>query len=251
MQKFIESLFEEKNILNFSYEKYQTLFVSGEYDTYYLFFFINTENQLIELKEKTHDIFQAIKRNKELYDFHMDKNIICIYCLCVSDEEYYAMEATNTVSELSKVACSIEEDLNYFKKNVFVYTNDMNQFADENIGRFELLCREYITENNFQQFKEVPKENKEYDFLINLFIKLPFLKFNKYQIEQRSYRSIKSMVNEEIDASNIDKETFFDDMNCLEEKLEDKDALYLWLDELADKRQTSKENLEEAAKDEN
>ncbi|MDE7204311.1 MAG: hypothetical protein K2O91_20995, partial [Lachnospiraceae bacterium] len=121
MRKFIESITGEGS-LNFRYMEYDTLFVKKDFNSYYLFFFLSDKKQLIELKEKTVEIFSTIKKNTEIYQVDMDKNITCIFCLCISEQEYYEMEQTSQISELSKLICLVEEDLNYFKKNVFLYT---------------------------------------------------------------------------------------------------------------------------------
>ena len=66
MRKFIESIAEEKS-LDYKYMEYDTLFVKKDFNSYYLFFFLNNKKQLVELREKTVDIFSSIKKNKEIY----------------------------------------------------------------------------------------------------------------------------------------------------------------------------------------
>lgn len=251
MQEFIESIFDKKHI-NLNYQEYNTLFVKEKYNTYYFFFFLKDKDELIDLKDKAGDIYQTIKNSEEIYKVDMDKNVTCIFCLYVQNDEYYETESTGTISELSKRICLVEEDLNYFKKNVLLYTKDMDKFAQENIGRFDSLCEEYLTENNFQAYKKLNKENYKYDFLINLFIKLPFLNFQQYQLRNKEeYQSVASFIEAKCSENAIDKKYIFNEMNQLEEKIDDEQMLYAWLDELIeDKTIDEIENSVEVLKDE-
>ena len=61
----------------------------------------------------------------------------------------------------------VEEDLNYFAKHVFLYTNKMKQFAVQHIGNFEKLCEEYLTKERFEDYKNDIQNSYEYDFIIN------------------------------------------------------------------------------------
>lgn len=232
MRKFIESIAGEKT-LNFRYMDYDTLFVKKDFNSYYLFFFLNDKKQLIELRECVVDIFSTIKRNTEIYQIDMDKNITCIFCLRISEEEYYEMEQTNQISELSKLICLVEEDLNYFKKNVFLYTQEMEEFVHRNTKSFEQLCEEYITNERFQAYKMSSNENFEYDFLINLFIKIPFLSFQKYlPKDEEGYQSMSNFIKGKIKEKNINQEYVDEISNYLESVIDDENKLYTWLDKL-------------------
>lgn len=215
MKEFIAELFD--NEIPFHYSNYDTYFVKEKFNTYYLFFFLKEENQLIELKEQTGELYQAIKRSRDVYEEDMDKNTTCIYCLCVEDDIYYQTESTGTISELSKKICLVEEDLEYFKKNVLIYTQDMKRYADENIGQFETLCNEMITDENFRAFRELNKQNYQYDFLVNLFIKLPFLNFQNYQIKKSAeYQTLENLIGEECKSREIDLDDIKKDIDLLE-----------------------------------
>ncbi|QNU68089.1 hypothetical protein EHE19_006530 [Ruminiclostridium herbifermentans] len=244
MREFIESMFDREKKVKFNYQDYNTLFVKEKYNTFYLFFFLNNENELLELKDKAGELYQTIKESKDIYKVDMDKNVTCIYCLCVEDEKYYETEATGTISELSKKICLVEEDLNYFKKNVLLYTDAMDKFASENIGEFDSLCQEKITESNFQDYKKNNIENYQYDFLMNLFIKLPFLNFQKYLLRnKKGYRTVSSFIDEEYNEKKIDKERIINEMNQLEGKIDDENMLYAWLDELIKKKTNVEKNI--------
>ena len=228
MRKFIESIAGEKS-LNYRYMDYDTLFVKKDFNSYYLFFFLNDKKQLIELREYVVDIFSNIKMNTEIYQIDMDKNITCIFCLRILEKEYYEMEQTNQISELSKLICLVEEDLNYFKKNVFLYTPEMEKFVHRNTKSFEQLC-------------------VEYDFLINLFIKIPFLSFQKYlPKDEEGYQSVSNFIKGKIEEKNINQEYVDEISNYLESAMDDENKLYTWLDKLVQ----DKKNMEGELKNEN
>lgn len=252
MREFIKSIFDEKKKINFNFLEYDTFFVREEYYTYYLFFFLNSEDELLELKNKAGELYQAIKSNKEIYKVEMEKNITCIYCLGVGDAQYYETEMTGTISELSKKICLVEEDLNYFKKNVLLYTKEMDDFANENIGEFDSLCQKYITQSNFEEYKKSNKENYQYDFLINLFIKLPCLNYKKYQVRSgEKYKSVEEFIEEEYTDKKINKDYINKQIEQLEHNIDDENSFYMWLDELIKVRK-EKENsiLVEVLRDE-
>lgn len=236
MRRFIESITGEES-LNFRYREYNTLFVKKDFNSYYLFFFLDNKRQLNELKKKTVDIFSSIKKKTEIYQVDMDKNITCIFCLCISEQEYYGMEQTDQISELNKLICLVEEDLNYFKKNVFLYTKKMEEFVHKNTKSFEQLCEEYITDERFQAYKKSIKDSFEYDFLINIFIKIPFLSFQKYlPKDEEGYQSMTKFIKNKLKASNIDQEYVDSISNHLETILDDKNELYAWLDKIVQEK---------------
>lgn len=251
MKKFIESICKKNDKIEFSYKKYDTLFIKEKYHMFYLFFFLKDESEMIKLKVDTGDLYKAIKNSKDIYEIDMDKNTTCIYCLEVDDKEYYKTEETGAISGLSKKICLVEEDLNFFKKNVFIYTDNMKKFANNYIGGFDALCRKMITDENFQLYKKSHIKNYEYDLLINLFIKLPFLNFKKYQLSgQEQYKSVNNFINEEFSENNIDKYYINEEMKILEEKMNDEDRLYDWLDELIGNENNNIQS-KEAIQDEN
>lgn len=86
MREFIKSIFDSEKQIKLNYQDYDTLFVREKYNTFYLFFFLNNENELLELKDNTGELYQTIKNSKDIYEVDMDKNVTCIYCLCVEDK---------------------------------------------------------------------------------------------------------------------------------------------------------------------
>ena len=233
MRDFIEALFESQQRLTFQYKSYSVSLYSGQYKSYYMIFFLNNQEELLSLWKEREELFGKMKDSKEIYESGMDKNTLCLYCLEVSDEDYYETFETGTINELSKKISLIEEDLSYFTKHVFLYTKAMNQFAQEHVGEFELVCRQYIADEQFISYKEDSRGNYVYDFLMNLFIKLPFLRFEAYQSgNQKEYRTVESFILEKMEDYFVDQERVQNIMKQLEEQIEDEEKFYRWLDTL-------------------
>lgn len=231
MREFMKSITGEA-FLDFHYDTYDCLFTRQDFNTYCLFFFLTDKKQLLKLQEEAGEILQEIKKSA-IYDINMDKNITCVLCLCVEDDAYYEMVSCETISDLSRTICLVEEDLNFFKKNVFLYTEDMRHFARDNIGKFEICCQKYFTEENFQSYKKSPRDSCEYEFLINLFIKIPFLSFGRYQTEnQKEYQTMGSYIEERCREKAVDIEHIEELCGQLEEHIDDKDKFFEWLDSL-------------------
>lgn len=240
MKEFIKKLFDEKNKISFQYKNYDMDFYSGKYHSFYILFFLKSEDELIELWKYTAEIFEQLKKCKEIYSTDMDKNTMCIYFLEVNDIDYYQTGATGTVSQLSKKVGRIEEDLSYFKKHVFLYTKKMELFSEGHIGEFDILCKKYIVDEEFDKYKQNSKDNYKYDFLINLFIKFPFLNFEKYQLKgDKEYRTVESFVQQKIEEKTVNINEVREKIKQLEEIIDDEEQLYCWLDmfeEKVDKR---------------
>mgnify|MGYP000059681524 FL=1 len=157
----------------------------------------------------------------------MDKNSICIYCLEVSEEDYYQAEATGTISELGKKVGRIEEDLDYFAKYVFLYTSKMKTFSENHIGEFDALCRKYLVDEEFDKYKKNGQESYEYDFLVNLFIKFPFLSFEEYQMRKgQEYRTVESFVQKKIEKKTVDINAVREEIEQMEEVIDDEESFF-------------------------
>lgn len=243
MREFIEAIVGD-NKLDFNYKDYDSLFVKQDYDSYYLFYFLEDRNQLITLQKETIEIFDAIKGDKKLYKPDMDKNTTCIFFLHVTEQEYYEIGESGEISELSKMICLVEEDLNYFKKNVFLYTDKMEKFAQQNIGKFKSICDEYFTEQHFQGYKESCRNSFEYDFLINLFIKIPFLSFYGYQpVKQKEYQTMEAFIEQKCKESEINQD-YIETITDKIETFDNEEGLYEWVDVLL-KEKDEKEGTNE------
>lgn len=237
MREFIEELFEKKSKIEFQYEDYEMSFFAGRFKSYYLIFYITTQEELIALWKKTSSIFKTVKQNKDIYNNNMDKNIVCVYCLNVSEEEYYETGKTGTISGLSRKISSIEEDLNFFIKHVFLYTDKMNEIANQYVGKFDMLCEKYLTMENFEKYKNGIEANYIYDFLMNLFIKFPFLKIGEYMHrnqDEQKYRVAVSFIEEKIEKDKINLEKMQEVMDSLDQikNNDTDDAIFKWIDNL-------------------
>lgn len=245
MREFIEALVGDKK-LDFRYKDYDSIFVKQDYDSYYLFYFLEDKSQLIILQKETVEIFNSIKSNKELYKPDMDKNTTCIFFLPVTEQEYYEIGENGEISELSKIICLVEENLNYFKKNVFLYTDKMKKFAQQNKGKFQSICNKYFTEYYFEKYKESCRNSYEYDFLINLFIKIPFLSFYAYQpVKQKEYQTMEEFIEQKCKDAEINK-SHIEKISDRIEALDDEEELYEWVDALLEE-----ENKKGAVENEN
>lgn len=239
MEEFIKALFDEKRRISFQYKDYNTIFYAGEYHSFYLLFFLCSENELMSLWKDTSEIFQQLKNNRKIYRTDMDKNIMCIYCLEVSEEDYYQAGASGTISELSKKVSRIEEDLDYFAKHVFLYTSNMNLFSKKHVGELDTLCRQYIVDEEFEKYKKNIRDSYKYDFLINLFVKFPFLSFERYQEKNnREYQTIESFIQQKIEKRAVDISTVRDEIEQLEEVIGGEAEFFEWLDALIEKEAT-------------
>lgn len=233
MKKFINSLFCKGKQLEFQYMDYEMALYLGDFHSYYLLFYIKTQEEMIKLWEQTSDIFRELKLNKPSYHVDMDKNTMCIYCLETSEEEYYETSQTGTISELSKKISLVEEDLNYFAKHVFLYTDKMKNFALNKIGKFDEVCMEYMTKEHFQQYKDNIRMNYEYDLLVNLFVKFPFLEIEKYHTYDNSkvkYLSVDSFVQEKLNCYNVDSDNIQEKMEMVDELMDDEEAFLKWIE---------------------
>lgn len=236
MKKFIKTLFNEKKRIPFQYKDYDIAFYAEKFHSFYLIFFLQTEKELMELWKDTAEIFRQLKNSREIYSPDMDKNTMCIYCLEVSEEDYYQVGVTGTISELGKKVGRIEEDLDYFAKHVFLYTQNMDLFSEKHIGEFDTLCRKYIVDEEFDKYKKNSRASYEYDFLVNLFIKFPFLSFEMYQMRNdREYRTIESFVGEKIEKKAVDLSLVREEIRQLEDIIADEERFFGWLDTLTEK----------------
>lgn len=239
MKEFIRALFDEKNQIPFQYKDADIAFYAGEFHSFYLLFFLRTEKELMDLWEDTAEVFRQLKNSREIYSTDMDKNTMCIYCLEVSEEDYYQAGATGTISELSKKVGRIEEDLDYFAKHVFLYTRNMNLFSEKHVGEFDALCRKYFVDEEFDKYKKNSRASYEYDFLVNLFVKFPFLSFETYQMRNDTqYQTVESFVQQKIEEKALDISSVQEEIKQLEEIIGEEAEFFGWLDTLKEKEVT-------------
>ena len=92
-------------------------------------------------------------------------------------------------------------------------------------------------EETFEQYKNEIEESYVYDFLMNLFIKFPFLKIGEYMNqnqEGQEYRAATSFIEEKIKKDKIDLEKMREIMDSLEEikDWDTDDVIFKWIDNL-------------------
>ena len=80
----------------------------------------------------------------------------------------------------------------------------METFSENHIGELDTSCRKYLVDEEFDKYKKDSQGSYEYDFLVNLFIKFPFLSFEKYQMRNdKEYRTVESFVRKKIEERMI------------------------------------------------
>lgn len=108
------------------------------------------------------------------------------------------------------------------------------------LGRgFDALCRKYIVDEEFDKYKKNVRDSYEYDFLINLFVKFPFLSFETYQMKNnREYQTVESFVQQKIEKKAVDISTVREEIGQLEEVIGSEAEFFDWLDALIEKEAT-------------
>ena len=232
MKNFIEALLKQNEVIAFRYKETTSLFVSTKFHSYFLFFFFDNMEDMVDMMECSGDIWTCLKEQRNIYNNNMDKNTLCICCLEVSDEEYYKTEETCGLSDLSKYIGKIEEDLSYFSKHVLLYTKSMKDFALEQKDNIDSLFQEYITKEYFEKYKQDPRSNYQYDFLINLFIKIPSLNIEQYYGMKPGvqFQSAEQIITEKLKERKCDNSEVIKKIGEIEELCDDEEALMQWLD---------------------
>ena len=98
-------------------------------------------------------------------------------------------------------------------------------------------CRQEGRNAPDKQYKNEIEESYVYDFLMNLFIKFPFLKIGEYMNqnqEGQEYRAATSFIEEKIKKDKIDLEKMREIMDSLEEikDWDTDDVIFKWIDNL-------------------
>ncbi|MBP1890118.1 hypothetical protein J2Z53_001702 [Clostridium moniliforme] len=238
MKEFMVKLFNEFNMNIFqSYEcdGYDVVYAKDEVEeAYYLNVFINTNEEMARLKGEYEKLYEGIKNiNYDEYKPAMDKNTCCIVYYCISNDEYKKFRLEDEMNELEKNVCDIEEDLYYFKKNVLVYSEKQLNYV-KTIENFDELCNEFISDkNNFDKFKAENIEFFEYDLIMNMFTKFPFLNYTRYfKSNGNQLKSLDEYIKIELNNNNFSDEKQLQCENIYKElsELED-DKLEKWLDD--------------------
>ena len=103
-----------------------------------------------------------------------------------------------------------------------------------------------VVDECIELIKKSSRDNYEYDFLMNVFIKLPFLRFGEYQIgTDKRYQTVESYVKKKAKEHSVELEKVQEEMINLETVIEDESAFYNWLDSLIDKERSQNKSEEE------
>lgn len=219
-------------------EKYDILYVKeSNEEAYYLNVFIRSKEEILKFKDQFNSLYGSIKKmSEEEYDASMDKNTSCIIYYCVSNAEYREFNLDNEISKIQEIVCSIEEDLYYFKKNVLIYSETQLNYA-KTIDDFNSICKKFIGDRDaFDKFKKDNNKEFEYDFILNLFIKCPFLKYTDYfNTKEQALNTIDEFIKKELSKKKF---THAQEKECKEAFVAlssidgDLDKLAKWLDGL-------------------
>lgn len=133
--------------------------------------YASSKNQeVISIKS---NIQKSFKNNKEASQ--IDKNTSAIYLLLVN-----SLESLN----LHKNAIfSVEESANYFKRYVLPYTKTQETLLMDNLSKYndrainEVLSDVVNNEDEYYKLLDGNNTGSEYEFVIRLFSKIPFLQY--------------------------------------------------------------------------
>ncbi|RBQ28758.1 ABC-three component system middle component 1 [Aliarcobacter vitoriensis] len=193
----------DKNIGNeicFTKEEREYLFVKDySQEDFKSFFSCDKTKSLIDYFDKLKIEYSNAEKNSSLIIFVKLDNL---------ETEYDLIE--NQI-------LAIEEDEYFFRKYVIAYKEDMiEKLPNENIRNF---INEVVTNGNIDNFRVEKFQNKLYFLALQLFVKLPFL---KYVPKYNNFKSIQSILDNKLDDSLKEVNQLFDDldlMNDEEEKL--------------------------------
>lgn len=166
------------------------------------------------LKEELNKLEEEYSFSKEQYNYSLkqiiqnsfenteessqiDKNTSAIYFICLSDLE--------KLTYYKNLIFSIEESPNYFRRYVIPYTESQVSILANTISNFEnISINEILSDiaNNKDEYYKLLEGNNigsEYEFVIRLFSKIPFL---QYDFEPET--SLQSLENKIL--SNVDSE---------------------------------------------
>ena len=86
---------------------------------------------------------------------------------------------------------------------------------------------------SFEKYKNNIKTNYEYDFIVNLFIKIPFLNFRKYYVnnqKQLQYQSVINFVQQQFNNNKINVNKVQENVQILEKMINNEDEFFKWID---------------------
>jgi len=211
-----------KKIFNKEYKKNEKtnediVFYEKENKEYFLVAeYLKEEIEKFFESEKTNNLIKFFdERKKEKEDIQKNTSLI----IFLKVDNLKQLEGRKMKNQIFK----IEEDEYFFRKYVIVYTND----SIKNLGKFDFIedsISEKIKEpGKFEKFQNEEFFSAEYYFLIQLIVKLPFLRFGIS--EGDDFVTIESEVKNQMGTKELDviEEVLSDDHDSLKNILEEND----------------------------
>ena len=97
----------------------------------------------------------------------------------------------------------------------------------EEWGSLTALSIIAMVDEEFDKYKKNGQESYEYDFLVNLFIKFPFLSFEEYQMRKgQEYRTVESFVQKKIEKKTVDINAVREEIEQMEEVIDDEESFF-------------------------
>ncbi len=193
MLDFIEKLFiEAEYSLSRNSTQTNRLFEKSEKEYFLLSDY--SKDQLLEffVSKKTKELLSFFEDTKrEIHD--LEKNTSLIICLKVDD-------LRNDTEKLKNQIFKIEEDDYFFKKYVIIYSdNSIVELINSN--NIIQTIHEKIQESNmFAEFQKDYFFDEEFFLLIQLFVKIPFVKFEQ---EDEEFQNLSDIINHELEDKKL------------------------------------------------
>ncbi len=213
MKKYIKKIFQEENYLLEKDSSKENLLFLKKWE-----YFLISEYNKIELKgffesEKTSKIIDFFNNKKKIYK-DIEKNTSLIILLKVKYLEKDFDEIKNQIMK-------IEEDEYFFRKYVIVY-DDKWKNNIKSLSNIQKLNNEliWIKDDDWRiikkwidldKFRKNNFENSKYYLIMQLFIKLPFL---KVKVDELKLGNLLENINKEIKKNKLEELNNF----ILEEK---------------------------------
>lgn len=185
MIRILQNIFMENRFVVQHFTSMPTNIFALDMDrgSYYLAVLVEEQMLGYNSVELFNSYYDEVKGLDEGYRPDMDKNLSLIVCV----------KRRNLLSDpkLHKVIFDIEEDPYFFKKYVLTYTDSQVELLIKNQGDISIiehLYRVLNDDNSFQEHKNDPIQESEYNLISKLFIKLPFLNLRKMDREMASLK---------------------------------------------------------------
>lgn len=179
MNNLIDNLFlNQKFIVNNNYDNFS--FWRKEDQEYYLVVMLNVDEFKKFDYKNILDEFNELK--KERSDIEKNTSLIVFVSLNNLKEDF---------SSLKNKIMDIEENEYWFKKYVVVYSNNsFNNLKDE-----KSLNDTVFNNQRFDTFKNDPFIDEEYFLVMQLFMKIPFLKM---KLEQEKFSNLYEVIDQKL-----------------------------------------------------